>query len=46
MTSDALIWAGAGEGGKAWASNENIEAITPQAKIEAVFNIDIFPSHS
>jgi hypothetical protein len=42
MTSGAAIWAGAGEPGRAWASNENIKTIAPQTKIEAIFNIYIY----
>jgi hypothetical protein len=45
MTSGTAIWAGAGASGRAWMSNENIEATTPQTKIEATFNIDRFPYH-
>ena len=35
----AAILAGAGEPGRARAPNENIEAATQQAKIEAIFDI-------
>jgi hypothetical protein len=38
VTSNAAILAGAGEPGRARAPNENIEAATQQAKIEAIFD--------
>jgi len=42
MVSDVAT-CGADEPGKAWALNENIEATRPQAKIEAIFDMVIFP---
>jgi hypothetical protein len=39
MISGAANWVG--EPGRAWAPNENIEATTEQAKIEAIFDIKI-----
>jgi hypothetical protein len=41
VTSGAPTWAGDAEAGRAWASNENIEANRLQAKIEAIFDMDI-----
>jgi hypothetical protein len=32
----------AGETGKAWTANENIETTALQAKIDAIFDIDVF----
>jgi hypothetical protein len=43
MISGAAGWVG--EPGRAWAPNENIEATTEQAKIEAIFDIEMFSPH-
>jgi hypothetical protein len=41
MISGDATEIGAGGPGKAWTSNENIEATTPQAKIEVIFDIGL-----